>query len=152
MRFLLDTNVVLRLVQPIGAEQSVAKSAVLSLTKNGSVPCIVPQVVYEFWAVATHPTDVNGLGMTIPDANESIRQMIQDFLLLKDDRGIFDQWRSLVTEYRVQGKSAHDARLVAAMLWHGVGHLMTFEKSGFDRFAAIEVLAPSEVSRELRPS
>jgi predicted nucleic acid-binding protein len=45
----------------------------------------------------------------------------------------------------VKGKTAHDARLVAAMRRHGVNRLLTFNASHFARFAGITVLTPEGV-------
>ena len=77
--------------------------------------CLVSQVIYEFWDAATRPFDVNGLGVAVPQAELMMRELLQDFVLLRDEHGIFGNWQSLVVDYAIQGKSAHDARLVAAM-------------------------------------
>jgi hypothetical protein len=45
----------------------------------------------------------------------------------------------------VSGKKAHDARLVAAMLAHGLSRLLTFNVSDFARYPGITVLEPAQV-------
>jgi ssRNA-specific RNase YbeY (16S rRNA maturation enzyme) len=45
-------------------------------------------------------------------------------------------------QHDVKGKNAHDARLFAYMLIHGVTHLLTFNLSDFTRFAEIQVIDP----------
>jgi len=50
-----------------------------------------------------------------------------------------------VVHHRVAGKQAHDARLVAAMLVHGVTHLLTFNTNDFKRFSEIMVVNPQNV-------
>jgi hypothetical protein len=40
--------------------------------------------------------------------------------LLPETSAIYPAWESLVIQYRVSGKPAHDARLVAAMKVHGL--------------------------------
>lgn len=67
------------------------------------------------------------------------------FKLLLDDRGVLGHWRTLVESYRVQGKPTHDARLVAAMLRHGVNHLLTFNTSDFARYTEITAVHPDQV-------
>lgn len=47
--------------------------------------------------------------------------------------------------YKVVGKTAHDARLVAAMHAHGLTHLLTFNEPDFRRYAGIIVLTPAGV-------
>ena len=65
--------------------------------------------------------------------------------LLDDIPAILPMWESLVTTHAVLGKNAHDARLVAAMLVHGVTHLLTFNDQDFRRFTAVTVLTPAAV-------
>lgn len=50
-----------------------------------------------------------------------------------------------MTTHAVGGKNAHDARLVAAMLAHGLTHLLTFNAADFRRFTAVTVADPSGV-------
>jgi predicted nucleic acid-binding protein len=109
MKVLLDTNVLLRIAQPSSHDHQTAKSAVLALVSIDVRLCIVPQVIYEFWVVATRPQSVNGLGLDIPVAFKSITGIIQEYQILRDERGIFENWRSLIIDNRVMGKTAHDA-------------------------------------------
>src|ERR1022692_2065964 len=55
------------------------------------------------------------------------------FPLLPDTPAIYPVWENLVIQYRVSGKPAHDARLVAAMQVHGLTAILTFDKTGFCR-------------------
>ena len=48
-----------------------------------------------------------------------------------------------MTAYEIVGKRAHDARLVAAMVRHGITHLLTFREQDFARFSEIAVIALS---------
>jgi predicted nucleic acid-binding protein len=48
--------------------------------------------------------------------------------------------RGLVRQHDVMGKSAHDARLVAAMRRHDLQHLLTFNVTDFQRYGGIELL------------
>ena len=65
------------------------------------------------------------------------------FAFLQDERAIFGRWKDLVTRHNVKGKPAHDARLVAAMLRHGITHLLTFNESDFKRFPTIFCATPA---------
>ena len=55
MRVLLDTNVLCRLAQKGHPLHSAAEDAVLKVREDGHEPCLVPQVLYEYWVVATRP-------------------------------------------------------------------------------------------------
>jgi predicted nucleic acid-binding protein len=105
----------------------------------------VPQNLYEFWVVCTRPLANNGLGKTAVEAAAELANAKTLFTLLDDTPAILPAWEQLVTTHAVLGKNAHDARLVAAMLVHGVTHLLTFNDADFRRFTAITVLTPSAV-------
>lgn len=145
MSLLLDTNILLRAVQPVSPHHADVVATVERLYQADIDLCVVPQVIYEFWVAATRPVAVNGLGMDVPAATHSVEEALRDYRLLKDERGIFGHWQYLVTANNVQGKQAHDARLVAAMQRHGVANLLTFNKPDFARFAGIAVFSPSEI-------
>jgi predicted nucleic acid-binding protein len=55
MRILLDTNVVLRTAEPGHAQFRMSSDAIELLRQRGHECVIVPQVLYEFWSVATRP-------------------------------------------------------------------------------------------------
>ena len=147
MRILTDTNVLLRLTQQTDPHHSQADAALYALRSRGDEPCVVPQVIYEYWTVCTRPVEaMNGLGMTARDTASKMRRLQQLFPVYRDERAIFDRWEKLVTLHEVKGKNAHDARLVAAMLRHRLTHLLTFNDSDFRRFTEIAVLRPREVA------
>jgi predicted nucleic acid-binding protein len=106
---------------------------------------VVPQVVYEFWVVASRPVIDNGLGMTTEEAALKLHEFRKYFLFCNDSESIFAEWEALVTSIRVVGKPAHDARLVAAMKVHGIDHLVTFNVQDFKRFTTIQVHSPSSI-------
>jgi len=96
--------------------------------------------------VATRPLSQNGLGLSTPEAAAELARLKSMFPLLADTPGIYPVWESLVIQYRVSGKPAHDARLVAAMRVHGLTTILTFDRSGFSRYAGIEVLHPADAA------
>jgi hypothetical protein len=61
MNLLLDTNVLGRMVEVGHPQHRVASDAVDALRRRGDTPCVVPQVLYELWVVATRPPAANGL-------------------------------------------------------------------------------------------
>ena len=145
MKFLLDSNVILRLFQSSHPHSQIAESSISKLKQAGFSPCLVPQNIYEFWVVATRPIDKNGLGLSASDARASVDELLIQFPLLRDERGVFGHWISLVTRHQVFGKNAHDARLAAAMERHSVNLLLTFNVGDFKRFSPIQMLDPLEV-------
>jgi predicted nucleic acid-binding protein len=67
------------------------------------------------------------------------------FIFFRDERAVFPKWEKLAAQHQVKGKTTHDARLVAAMLRHGLKHLLTFNASDFARYTEIVVFTPDQV-------
>jgi predicted nucleic acid-binding protein len=116
------------------------------LRLRGDALYLVPQILYEFWAVATRPAAVNGLGLPVAVVAAEMARFQSFFPLSFDTPAVFSEWERLVTTHQVVGKNAHDARLVAAMTVHGITHLLTFNTQDFARFMGITVLDPVTVA------
>ena len=145
MKYLVDTNILLRLVQKNSPMHCDTQRAILTLKKQGNFLCIIPQNIIEFWAVATRPLDKNGLGLSITQAEEESEKLKKIFILELDTPQIFTEWESLVIKYQVMGKQVHDARLAAAMVAHNITHLLTFNVDDVKRFSDIVVVDPCSV-------
>jgi predicted nucleic acid-binding protein len=145
MNTLLDTNIVLRTVQPAHSMHKLALDAMAELRRQGETLCVVPQSIYEFWVVCTRPVAQNGLGMSSAEAQAELSRLKSLFTILDDTPAIFPQWEQLVIQYQVQGKNAHDARLVAAMTVHGISRILTFNVADFQRYQLLTVLDPQQV-------
>jgi|SRR5262245_2685867 len=145
MRVLLDTNILTRSHEPADKEYKAAVDAVATLRGQGHDLCVVPQNVYEFWAVSTRPLAQNGRGKTPDEVTAELAFLKTHFTVLPDTPAIFPEWEKLVTTYKVIGKPSHGARLVAARLAHGVMHLLTFNDADFRRYAGITLLPPASV-------
>ena len=145
MKYLVDTNILLRLVQKNSPMHLDTQRAILKLKKQGEFLCIIPQNIIEFWAVATRPLDKNGLGLSITQAEEESEKLKKIFILELDTPQIFTEWESLVIKYQVMGKQVHDARLAAAMVVHNITHLLTFNVDYFKRFSDIVVVDPRSI-------
>ncbi len=108
MKVLLDTNVLLRYTVVSHPTHADAVFAVQKIRQRGDQPAIVPQVLYEYWVVATRPTAQNGLGLSPSYARLAIDEFLKSIALLRDERGIFANWLEDVTNCAIVGKVAHD--------------------------------------------
>lgn len=90
----------------------------------------------------------NGLGHTVTEASTEVNRLKELFPLLLDLPAIYEEWERLVIAHAVMGVNVHDARLVAAMLVHGLTHILTFNTADFRRFSQITVVHPSEITSE----
>lgn len=146
MAYVVDANILLRLSQPHHVLHEPALSALANLLTAGETVCLIPQVLYEYWTVATRPeTARGGLGFTPLEAEKAVNEFLSDFTLLPDPPGLFEEWRVIVRTLAVSGKDAHDARIVAALQLHSVEKLLTFDIEDFKRYPSITPVHPSDV-------
>ena len=152
MSYAIDTNILARSIEDAYPMRQIASDAVEILIKNEDIVCLFPQILYEFWVIATRPRDQNGLGMSSTEAKTQCAEFEGIFSVMPDVRSIYGEWKSLVTQYEVMGKKAHDARIVAAMKVHNISHLLTFNGDDFKRFQEITVVQPNELLRPQQPA
>lgn len=145
MRILIDTNIIIRLAQPHNPLRPEIVTALQMLNAASHELCVVPQIFYEYWVVATRPVENNGLGMVTAVVKQSVLLLLQDFVLIGDVSGLFEQWLDLVSVHDVKGRNAHDARLAAAMKQHAVPRLLTYNSADFKRYLFVDAVSPAEI-------
>jgi predicted nucleic acid-binding protein len=142
--YLIDTNVLLRSVADASSQHSSAVSAIALLLEKGQELFLAPQVLMEFWAVATRPADVNGLDWSVETVCGEIRRLLDQFSLLPETPAVFEEWLRLVTERKVVGKKVHDARIAALLNIHGITLILTFNIGDFKNYG-ITAVSPDEI-------
>ena len=145
---LLDSNVLLRRLEPGHPHHEMAEDALEVLLKSKVKIYLAPQNLYEFWVVATRPEQANGLGLSVAQAHREISRFLRVFELFPESPLVFDEWRRLTAQHEIMGKQAHDCRLVAFMLVHQISHLLTFNFAHFRRFESgteITVVEPGSL-------
>jgi predicted nucleic acid-binding protein len=140
MSVFVDTNILLRSIESSNASHELAVRATAAL-----ISFITPQIMAEFWNVATHPRERNGLGLTPGEARKELDQLEGFFALVGESSDVYKEWKGLVMVHGVSGVQAHDARLVAAMKVYGVTKILTFDAQDFVRYQDIEVVNPQTV-------
>lgn len=151
MSVLLDTNVLLRMAEPQHPMRDMALQAAAAILAGGDSLCLVSQNLFEFWAVATRPADQNGLGLSAAQADIELAKIKVQFGIHDDIPAIRPVWEQLVVKYQVIGKNAHDARLVAAMIVHGITRILTFNTTDFQRYQEITAISPADVVKGSAP-
>lgn len=144
--YLLDTNILLRLGDVKATSYALVRCATEALLERQDDMVMVPQVLYEFWVVATRPIAQNGLAWTAAQARQEIALLSERFELLFDPPDMFTTWLELVFAHEVLGKQAHDARLVAAMRVHNIERLLMLNAEDFRRYPKVKAVHPSEVT------
>jgi predicted nucleic acid-binding protein len=146
MSVLVDTNILLRSVEPLHPHYSVAVGAVVRLLADNTPVYFTLQNIAEFWSVATRPKDKNGLGLAIPAVVAEVEKIENLLMLLPDTPGVYAEWRRIIVDNNVSGVQVHDARLVAIMKTHGVTSILTFDVDDFSRYTGIQATHPRVVS------
>lgn len=151
MRYLLDTNILLSLSELTRADHAEVRACIETLWGLGDVLCYTSQAIGEFWNVCTRPVLARGgLGLTIDETDRRVRLIESRFKLLEDSLETHLEWRRLIAGFSVMGVQIHDARLVAAMLVHGVKHLITNNTKDFTRYAGmITAISVQQLARTL---
>lgn len=143
--YLLDTNVVVRLMEPSASEHVQVENAVRSLIASGNTLVLAPQVLTELWVVATQPAEVNGFGWPPSKSADVIARLRMQFPLLDEGPPAFERWLALVASAEVRGKRAHGAHIAAVMLSQDVTHILTLNTADFGGLPGITAVHPSAV-------
>jgi predicted nucleic acid-binding protein len=142
MSVLVDTNILLRRLQPDHVHHAVAMDSVARLLASGEPVHFTWQNIAEFWNVMTRPIAVNGLGLSPEFTLDEVAKIERVLTMLPDVPAAYEEWKRLVAAYAVSGAKVHDARLVALMNVHGVRRILTFNTGDFARFG-VEAIIPS---------
>ncbi len=146
-QYLTDSNLWLRIAQPDHPMSPVALGAMKTLMDQGETLCLVPQVIAEFWRVATATASQRGgLGWSVGRTWAQVRRLEAAFPLYDDTAAVHRSWKTLVLAQQVTGASVYDARLAAAMLAHGIPRVLTFNHDDFRRYAPWGVTAVDPAS------
>ena len=145
---LVDTNVLLRLIQIGHPHQQPALDAIVLLHQRDREQLVLcPQILYEMYAVCTRPVDAPspGLGLVAAAAMAQVETAEHHFHVEPETPTVFSHWKDLVNRYGVAGKSTHDARLAALMVDRNISKLLTFNDSHFARYSEIVAVNPFDV-------
>jgi predicted nucleic acid-binding protein len=141
---LLDTNLLGRITNSADPQCASARRAMHVLPPRGERLVIVPQNLYEFWAIATRMPAANGLGMAPARASPWLDFFQRRFTLLPDRDDLPARWHELVKTLGIKGFRAHDARLAAAMQSYGISRLLTFNGQDF-KDLPVTIVDPTSV-------
>jgi predicted nucleic acid-binding protein len=148
MAVLVDTCVLIPLLNPQAELHGVVRSAVRRLRAGGETLIVTPQIFAELWNVSTRPFQYNGRGLDPATVAKMIGFVSRVCDLRFETSQSLEIWLDLVQRLEVIGVAVHDARLVSVMLHHGIPQILTCNIDDFSRYTAekVEVLTPSDVA------
>jgi predicted nucleic acid-binding protein len=146
MAYLLDTNILLRLISPDDPMHAQTVAAIERVNARREKAIIAPQNLIELWNVCTRPAEKNGLGFTLDRTKAEVARLKKLFILLPNTQTHLPLWERLVETYEVKGTKVHDTRLVAFMLVHQIDNILTYNVKDFQRFSPeITPVSPKEI-------
>jgi predicted nucleic acid-binding protein len=134
-RVMLDTTVLLAATDETRAEHRDALTVLNDWAAVRTDLCTSGQILREYLAVATRPAENNGLGLDLADALGNVRAIRERTTLLAEDSKVADRLLGLLADVECRGRQVHDANVVATMLVHGIGTVVTMNLDDFARFA-----------------
>jgi predicted nucleic acid-binding protein len=148
MAYLLDSGILLRLVDKADRQHDLVRRAVGALGNRGENLAILTQNVAEFCNVATRPLANNGLAMTPTRALELLEFDVEPLCSrLSEPADVYQELKRLIAKFSVTGKQVHDARLVATMLVWRVENILTLNDRDFRRYEpeGVRIVTPQEL-------
>ena len=145
MNLLVDTSILVRLSDYTSAVRELCERAIQESVGQSAALYLSAQVIIEYWAVSTRPSEANGLGrsveLTFADCMDYLRLMS----ILPEPPDIAERWLQLVRQYQVKGKEVHDARLVAFAVAHQITHILTLNPDDSSRYREVTAWTPPQL-------
>jgi predicted nucleic acid-binding protein len=148
MAYLLDTGILLRLINENDPLHADVEQAVDTLLARQEELLITTQNIAELWNVATRPAANNGLALSPTEIAKLFRDTIDPLCgVLNEPEALSDLFKQLLLQYRVIGKQVHDARLVAMMLVWQIENILTLNDRDFPRYEpeGITLVTPASI-------
>ena len=141
----IDTNVLVYATRPATPWHTQAQAALVKAL-NAKRPCFISgQVIREYYATMTRPDVASGtLSASVEDVLVDIAAFQTTFTVLEDTQRVLGALLTLVQTTIVGGRQIHDANIVATMIAHGIGELLTHNGPHFARFNSLITIRPLE--------
>jgi predicted nucleic acid-binding protein len=149
MRYLIDTGILLRIIDEKDRRHALVQSAFETLGRQRHDLYITTQNIAELWNVATRPLANNGLNLSPATVSQLIRDAIEPFCAVLTERDTLPvEFRRLLVNHNVSGKQVHDTRLVAMMLVWQIENLLTLNDRDFRRYEpeGIKIVTPDSLT------
>ena len=132
----VDTNVLVYASQAGTARHARALALLRRADAAGARLWVSRQVLREYLAVVTR-LQPGAAAVPVVQAAADVRRFAASFAVAEDGPGVTERLLDLLERFPTGGRQVHDANIVATMLVHGVGRLLTFNGGDFRRFAGL---------------
>ncbi|MDE2893181.1 MAG: type II toxin-antitoxin system VapC family toxin [Chloroflexota bacterium] len=145
----VDTNVLVSATDESRLQHREAYGLIAESGPRGLHLAASGQILREYLVVATRPTEVNGLGLTVVDATANLHQFLRHIHTYEETEAVAKRLRDLGISLGLRGKRFHDANIVATMVAHGIHTLVTDNGDDFTAFDEIETVTVSGLAAAL---
>ena len=132
----VDTNVLIYSTVTGNPWYEEARRWLISQVEMGTSLGGTPQILREYLVVLTRGT-VFEVQFTVEQAVNALSDMLSWLHLLTEPASLHSLLCELLLKHQVCGKHIHDANVVAAMRYHGVHYLATYNREDFLTFDEI---------------
>lgn len=147
MKYLIDTNVLCRLVRADDPQHTAARKAIDGLLEQGVELYITQQIEREFFSVATRPRENNGFGLSPNEALTYLSAFEKFASVLLDTPGVHEHWKVLVHKHH--SVDSPTSAVAAKMLHHTATTCRNrFHERKIDRFEPEERACRSAPARD----
>jgi len=145
MAYVIDTGILLRAFETTDPHHQTVRQMLKASRQVGWELITFPQNIAEMWVVSTRPVKENGYGQTPEATLRRIAFLERVGAVKKEHESSYERWKELIEQYHVQGKTAHDTRLVAQMFSHGLETIISLNPKDFRRYRGLTVLTPKQL-------
>ncbi len=148
MRYVLDTNILLRLVLIDEPQHALVVRVAEQLEAEGHELCATAPSMRELRHVCTRSVAANGIGLSPQQTLQLVTAIRDRCSILTGSVKSFEDWVDLVSTNSITGAVCHDANHVAVAKANGVDCLLTFDTAHFKRFVSsgIPPVRPQDIS------
>lgn len=134
----VDTNVLVYSTVQGNPWYDQAQQWLATLLNRRQSLCVTTQILREYLVVLTRG-DVFEKSFTVNQVLTQVEALLPSLTVLDEPIDAANLLRALIHRYQIQGKSIHDANVVAVMLAHGVRRLATYNSADFERYEDISL-------------
>ena len=139
-RIMLDTNILLAATDESRPDHEAAREIIPTSGEKGRGLCVSGQIMREYLVVATRSVELNGLGLNAAHATSNADAFLCFLQMQEESETATRKLIELCRNHDLRGKRIHDANIVATMLAHGIGFLVTLNSRDFAPFEEITLL------------
>jgi hypothetical protein len=137
---LLDTNVLVYAMNKDAVHHDVCRALLDRAFAREIRVCLVPQILFEYFAVVTSPRQMS-IPLGVADAASDIKRLRQALPVVYPSERIVDLTLDLVRALGHSGRHVFDIVLAATMLENGIKGIFTFD-GRFAKVPGIIALTP----------